>query len=44
VLIERAKQLVQLAAQLESSMLAALEKSDQAAYNVFKARQDLAVC
>jgi hypothetical protein len=41
VLIERAKQLVQLAAQLESSMLAALEKSDQAAYNVFKARQDL---
>jgi hypothetical protein len=42
-LIERAKQLVQLAATLETSMLSALEKRDAEAYNVLKARQDLEV-
>jgi hypothetical protein len=41
VLIERAKQIVQLAAQLESSMLAAIEKADAEAYSLLKARQDL---
>ncbi len=41
VLIERAKQLVQLAAQIEASMLAALEKRDIEAYNLLKARQDV---
>jgi hypothetical protein len=41
VLIERAKQLVQLAGQIEASMLSALEKRDQKAYDLLKARQDL---
>src|SRR4030095_11470875 len=41
VLIERAKQLVQLAGQLEAGMLSALEKRDQQAYDLLKARQDL---
>jgi hypothetical protein len=41
VLIERAKQLVQLAAQMEAAMLAALEKRDAEAYNLLKARQDV---
>jgi Tc toxin complex TcA C-terminal TcB-binding domain len=40
-LIERAKQLTQLAAQMEAAMLATLEKKAQAAYNLLKARQDL---
>jgi hypothetical protein len=41
VLIERAKQLVQLAAQMEAGLLSAIEKRDQEAYQVLKARQDL---
>lgn len=41
VLIERAKQLVNLAAQMEAVLLNTLEKSDQEAYNLLKARQDL---
>jgi hypothetical protein len=41
VLIERAKQLVQLAAQIESAMLSALEKRDAEAYTALKARQEL---
>jgi Tc toxin complex TcA C-terminal TcB-binding domain len=41
VLIERAKELVQLAAQIEGAMLAALEKRDAEAYQVLKARQEL---
>lgn len=40
-LIERAKQLIALTQQLESSYLAALEKTDAEAYNILKARQDL---
>lgn len=43
VLIERAKQLVTQAQQLESQFLAALEKEDAERYNLMKARQDLAV-
>jgi hypothetical protein len=40
VLIERAKQLAQLASQVEGSMLAALEKRDAEAYSILKSRQD----
>jgi hypothetical protein len=40
VLIERSKQLVQQAAQLEAAMLSALEKRDAEYYNLLKARQD----
>jgi hypothetical protein len=40
-LIERAKQLVQLAQQVESSMLSALQQRDNEAYNLMKARQDV---
>jgi Tc toxin complex TcA C-terminal TcB-binding domain/Putative peptidoglycan binding domain/Repeat of unknown function (DUF5648) len=40
-LIERAKQLVQLAAQIEATLLSALEKRDAEAYNLLKARQDI---
>lgn len=40
-LIERAKQLVQLASQMEAAMLAALEKRDAEDYNALKARQDV---
>lgn len=40
VLIERAKQLVQLAAQIESALLSALEKRDAEYFNLVKARQD----
>jgi hypothetical protein len=40
VLVERAKQLAQMAGQFESSMLAAIEKRDVEAYTVLKARQD----
>lgn len=43
VLIERAKQLVQLAAQIEAAMLSALEKHDAEAYTVLKARQDISL-
>jgi peptidoglycan hydrolase-like protein with peptidoglycan-binding domain len=43
VLIDRAKQLVQLAAQIESSMLNAFERSAAAAYTLLQARQDLEV-
>jgi hypothetical protein len=42
-LIERAKQLVQLAAQVEAAMLSALEKRDAEAYTLLKARQDLSL-
>jgi hypothetical protein len=42
-LIERAKQLVQVAAQMEAAMLAALEKRDQGTYEELQARQSLAV-
>jgi hypothetical protein len=41
VLIERAKQLVQLAQQVESSMFSALQQRDAEAYNLMKARQDV---
>lgn len=41
ILIERAKHFVQLAVQLEASMLTALEKRDQATYDLLKARQQL---
>jgi hypothetical protein len=39
-LIERAKQLVNTAQQIESAYLSFLEKSDQASYNLLRARQD----
>jgi hypothetical protein len=42
-LIERAKQLAQLAAQIEAAMLAALEKSDAEFYSQLKARQDVSL-
>lgn len=41
VLIERARQLAELAAQTETAMLAALEKRDAELYNVLKARQEI---
>jgi hypothetical protein len=41
LLIERAKQLAQLAAQMEAAMLAAFEKRDAELYNLLKARQDV---
>ncbi len=40
VLIARAKELVQLAQQMESAFISALEKRDNTAYTLFKARQD----
>jgi hypothetical protein len=40
-LIGRAKELVQLAAQIEASMLAAIEKRDAELYQQLKARQDI---
>jgi hypothetical protein len=43
VIIERAKQMVQLAAQIEGAMLSALEKRDAEAYSALKARQDLQI-
>ncbi len=43
VLMERAKQLVQLAQQLESQFLNTLEKEDAENYTLMKARQDLRV-
>jgi hypothetical protein len=41
VLIERAKQMVGLAQQLEASMLSAIEKGDAERYGLLKARQDV---
>ncbi|MCK6693441.1 MAG: hypothetical protein L6Q97_15255, partial [Thermoanaerobaculia bacterium] len=41
VLIERAKQLVQIAQQVESALLSALQQRDIEAYNLLKARQDV---
>ncbi|HNP51889.1 MAG TPA: hypothetical protein PKJ85_08850 [Nitrosomonas nitrosa] len=41
VLIERAKQLVSIAAQIEASMLAAIERRSEKAYQLFTARQQL---
>ncbi|HBY97188.1 MAG TPA: hypothetical protein DEP84_25130, partial [Chloroflexi bacterium] len=41
VLVERAKQIAQLAAQVEASMLSALEKRDAEGYTWLKAQQDL---
>jgi hypothetical protein len=40
-LIQRAKELVQLAGQIEGSMLLALERRDAEAYSAMRARQDL---
>jgi hypothetical protein len=40
-LIDRAKQLVQLASQTETAMLAALEKRDAELYSMLKARQEI---
>jgi peptidoglycan hydrolase-like protein with peptidoglycan-binding domain len=42
-LIDRAKQLVGLAQQVEGSYLAALQKGDEEAYNAIKAQQDVQV-
>jgi hypothetical protein len=42
-LIERARQLVQLAAQIEASMLDALRQRDVTAYDELRARRDLAL-
>jgi hypothetical protein len=41
VLMERAKQLAQMAAQFEAAMLAAFEKRDAEAYHVLKANHDV---
>lgn len=41
-IVERARQLVSLAQQTEASLLSALEKRDAEAYNLLKARQDIA--
>lgn len=41
VLIERAKQLANLASQMESAMLSSIEKRDAEAYSRLKAQQDL---
>lgn len=43
VLIERARQLVAMAQQMEATYLSFLEKRDQEAYNILKARQDLGI-
>src|SRR5262249_25891295 len=40
-LVERAKQLAQMAAQMEAAMLSAFEKRDAELYNLLKARQDV---
>ena len=40
-LLERAKELAQMAAQLEAAMLSAIEKRDAQLYEVLRARQDL---
>ena len=41
VLIERAKQIIQLAAQIEVAMLSAIEKRDSEEYTLFQARQNV---
>ncbi len=41
VLIEHAKQLVNISQQVEAAYLSAMEKRDNEAYNLFKANQDL---
>ncbi len=41
VLISRAKELVNIAQQMEAAMLSAIEKTDAEAYNRLKARQDM---
>jgi Tc toxin complex TcA C-terminal TcB-binding domain len=41
VIIERAKQLVSLAQQIEAAFLSAIEKRDAEFYNLMKARQDI---
>ena len=41
LLVERAKQMTELAAQMEASMLSALEKRDAEAYSALKAQQDV---
>ena len=41
VLVERAKQLVALAQQVEGALLSAIEKGDAERYNMLKARQDV---
>ena len=43
MLIERAKQLVQLAAQIEAAMLSALERRDAEAQTLLQARQQLSL-
>jgi hypothetical protein len=43
VLIERAKQLVSMAQQMEASYLSFLEKRDQEAYTLLRAKQDLKI-
>lgn len=43
VLIDRAKQLVGLAQQIEAAFLATLEKADAERYGILKARQDLSL-
>src|SRR5208283_5472045 len=42
-LIDRAKQLVQIAAQMEGAMLSAMEKADQGTFDELQARQNLQV-
>jgi len=42
-LIERAKQLANMAAQMEAAVLSALEKRDIKSYNLLKARQDVSL-
>ncbi|NMF84104.1 neuraminidase-like domain-containing protein [Nodosilinea sp. P-1105] len=41
VLVDRAKQLVQLAAQMEAALLSAIEKRDAEFFNLLKARQEI---
>lgn len=43
VLIERARQLVAMAQQMEATYLSFLEKRDQEAYSILRARQDLGI-
>ncbi|HEX5719525.1 MAG TPA: neuraminidase-like domain-containing protein [Thermoanaerobaculia bacterium] len=43
VLLERARQLANLAQQMESALLGALERRDAEAYSLIRARQDVAV-
>ncbi|MGA9767844.1 MAG: neuraminidase-like domain-containing protein [Blastocatellia bacterium] len=43
VLVERAKQLAQLAGQIEATMFSAIEKHEEGLYSLLKARQDIRV-